>query len=138
MPPETKLELHIYSAVLLYCLQHSDGFELPINGLSISQVAYLSLSLSLTHLHTHTRTHVQTQCSHKCKVHVQILNMFIAIITKLCYHFRDCINIELFFLTSVNTYVSKGFYMSLLDCHLLNVVPFPCCCRLSYLYPKLG
>ncbi|CAN6705423.1 unnamed protein product [Malus baccata var. baccata] len=41
MPPETKLELHIYSAVLLYCLQHSDGFELPINGLSISQIVIL-------------------------------------------------------------------------------------------------
>ncbi|XP_034204071.1 uncharacterized protein LOC117618554 isoform X3 [Prunus dulcis] len=37
-PPERKLELHIYSAVLSYCLQYSNDFELPINGFSISQV----------------------------------------------------------------------------------------------------
>ncbi|KAJ0102835.1 hypothetical protein Patl1_05341 [Pistacia atlantica] len=41
--PESKLESHIYSIVLLYCIQHSYGFELPINGASISQVASLSL-----------------------------------------------------------------------------------------------
>ncbi|XP_044461644.1 SET and MYND domain-containing protein 4 isoform X4 [Mangifera indica] len=35
--PESKLESHIYSIVLLYCIQHSYGFELPINGASISQ-----------------------------------------------------------------------------------------------------
>ncbi|KAJ0045828.1 hypothetical protein Pint_05245 [Pistacia integerrima] len=46
--PESKLESHIYSIVLLYCIQHSYGFELPINGASISQVASLSLlSLSI-------------------------------------------------------------------------------------------
>ncbi|XP_008234145.1 PREDICTED: SET and MYND domain-containing protein 4 [Prunus mume] len=41
MPPERKLELHIYSAVLSYCLQYSDDFELPINGFSISQIVIL-------------------------------------------------------------------------------------------------
>ncbi|KAG8633611.1 hypothetical protein MANES_18G121600v8 [Manihot esculenta] len=36
--PEGKLELHIYAIVLLICLQHSFGTELPINGISLSQV----------------------------------------------------------------------------------------------------
>ncbi|GAY61350.1 hypothetical protein CUMW_209300 [Citrus unshiu] len=39
--PESKLESHIYAIVLLYCLQHSYGFELPINGASVSQVVIL-------------------------------------------------------------------------------------------------
>ncbi|KAH9670164.1 tetratricopeptide repeat (TPR)-like superfamily protein [Citrus sinensis] len=38
---ESKLESHIYAIVLLYCLQHSYGFELPINGASVSQVVIL-------------------------------------------------------------------------------------------------
>ncbi|XP_034703875.1 SET and MYND domain-containing protein 4 isoform X2 [Vitis riparia] len=41
MAPESKLDLHIYSIVLLYCLQHSHGFELPLNGISISQLIIL-------------------------------------------------------------------------------------------------
>lgn len=41
MAPESKLDLHIYSVVLLYCLQHSYGFELPLNGISISQLIIL-------------------------------------------------------------------------------------------------
>ncbi|KAG6736984.1 hypothetical protein POTOM_060066 [Populus tomentosa] len=43
--PESKLELHIYAIVLLCCLQHSFGVELPINGVSLSQVVLFSLSL---------------------------------------------------------------------------------------------
>lgn len=39
--PESKLESHIYAIVLLYCLQHSYGFELPINGASVSQIVIL-------------------------------------------------------------------------------------------------
>lgn len=39
--PESKLESHIYAIVLLNCLQHSYGFELPINGASVSQVVIL-------------------------------------------------------------------------------------------------
>lgn len=39
--PESKLELHIYAIVLLCCLQHSFGFELPINGVSLSQTIIL-------------------------------------------------------------------------------------------------
>ncbi|PRQ59689.1 putative chromatin remodeling SET family [Rosa chinensis] len=41
MPPESKLELHIFSAVLSCCLQHCNGFEIPINGISISQIVIL-------------------------------------------------------------------------------------------------
>ncbi|KAK9282913.1 hypothetical protein L1049_011138 [Liquidambar formosana] len=41
MLPESKLESHIYAIVLLYCLQQSHGFELPINGDSISQLVIL-------------------------------------------------------------------------------------------------
>ncbi|XP_015579190.1 uncharacterized protein LOC8286055 isoform X2 [Ricinus communis] len=39
--PEGKLELHIFAIVLLCCLQHSFGFELPINGVSLSQAIIL-------------------------------------------------------------------------------------------------
>lgn len=39
--PESKLELHMYAIVLLCCLQHSFGFELPINGVSLSQTIIL-------------------------------------------------------------------------------------------------
>ncbi|KAG8633606.1 SET and MYND domain-containing protein 4 isoform X3 [Manihot esculenta] len=39
--PEGKLELHIYAIVLLICLQHSFGTELPINGISLSQTIIL-------------------------------------------------------------------------------------------------
>ncbi|XP_021900001.1 SET and MYND domain-containing protein 4 isoform X3 [Carica papaya] len=38
MPPESKLELHIYSIVLLWCLQHSYSSELSISGVSVSQL----------------------------------------------------------------------------------------------------
>lgn len=41
MLPEFKLELHVYSIVLLYCLRQSYGFEFPINGVSISQLVIL-------------------------------------------------------------------------------------------------
>lgn len=43
MSPESKLELHIYSTVLLHCLQHVNGFEFQISGFSIAQVAFLSM-----------------------------------------------------------------------------------------------
>ncbi|KAL5733075.1 hypothetical protein ACOSQ2_032767 [Xanthoceras sorbifolium] len=39
--PESKLESHIYSIVMLYCLQHIYGSELPINGASISKIVIL-------------------------------------------------------------------------------------------------
>ncbi|XWS65654.1 hypothetical protein CRYUN_Cryun05aG0132200 [Craigia yunnanensis] len=41
MPPESKLELHIYSIVLLFCLQHSYSSELSINGDSTSRIVIL-------------------------------------------------------------------------------------------------
>ncbi|XP_037497249.1 SET and MYND domain-containing protein 4 isoform X3 [Jatropha curcas] len=41
MNPEGKLELHIYAIVLLYCLQRPFRFELPINGVSLSQTIIL-------------------------------------------------------------------------------------------------
>ncbi|KAJ4721828.1 SET and MYND domain-containing protein 4 [Melia azedarach] len=41
IPPESKLESHIYAIVLLHCLQHSYGSELPINGASASQIVIL-------------------------------------------------------------------------------------------------
>ncbi|XP_042957525.1 uncharacterized protein LOC122292962 isoform X6 [Carya illinoinensis] len=39
--PESKLELHIYSIILLYCLQHSSRTELLLNGASIAQIVIL-------------------------------------------------------------------------------------------------
>ncbi|KAK0593132.1 hypothetical protein LWI29_031522 [Acer saccharum] len=39
--PESKLESHIFSIVLLYCLQSTYGSELPINGASISKIVIL-------------------------------------------------------------------------------------------------
>ncbi|XP_062154808.1 uncharacterized protein LOC133862909 isoform X1 [Alnus glutinosa] len=39
--PESKLELHIYSIILLCCLQHSYGIELPLNGVSTAQIVVL-------------------------------------------------------------------------------------------------
>ncbi|TYI45084.1 hypothetical protein E1A91_D13G011200v1 [Gossypium mustelinum] len=41
MLPESKLELHIYSIVLLFCLHHSFNSELSINGDSASQIVIL-------------------------------------------------------------------------------------------------
>ncbi|XP_017984570.1 PREDICTED: SET and MYND domain-containing protein 4 isoform X1 [Theobroma cacao] len=41
MPPESKLELNIYSIVLLFCLQHSYSSELSINGVSTSRIVIL-------------------------------------------------------------------------------------------------
>lgn len=38
MPFESKLDSHLYAIVLLYCLKHSYGAMLAINGISISQV----------------------------------------------------------------------------------------------------
>uniref|UniRef100_A0A2P2LMD0 SET and MYND domain-containing protein 4 isoform X2 n=1 Tax=Rhizophora mucronata TaxID=61149 RepID=A0A2P2LMD0_RHIMU len=39
--PESKLELHIYAIVLLWCLQHAFGFGLPANGIFLSQIVIL-------------------------------------------------------------------------------------------------
>lgn len=41
LPPESKLEFHIYSIILLQCLQYSFGSELPVNGKSVSEVIIL-------------------------------------------------------------------------------------------------
>ncbi|KAL5569695.1 hypothetical protein UlMin_026270 [Ulmus minor] len=41
MSPESKLELHIYSTVLLYCLQHSSVPEIQINGSSVAQIVII-------------------------------------------------------------------------------------------------
>ncbi|GAV70275.1 TPR_1 domain-containing protein/TPR_10 domain-containing protein/TPR_11 domain-containing protein [Cephalotus follicularis] len=41
MSPESKLELHIYSIVLLCCLQHSSHFGLSVTGVHISQTVIL-------------------------------------------------------------------------------------------------
>ncbi|OVA17151.1 SET domain [Macleaya cordata] len=41
MPSESKLELHIYSIVLTYCLQQSCGANFPLNGLSASKLVVL-------------------------------------------------------------------------------------------------
>ncbi|OMO89946.1 Zinc finger, MYND-type [Corchorus olitorius] len=41
MPPESKLELNIYSIVLLFCLRHSYSSEISINGVSASQIVIL-------------------------------------------------------------------------------------------------
>lgn len=41
LPPESKLELHVYSIVLLFCLKVSYCSELLINGFSISQITIL-------------------------------------------------------------------------------------------------
>ncbi|KAK2637279.1 hypothetical protein Ddye_032071 [Dipteronia dyeriana] len=41
MSPESKMESHIFSIVLLYCLQSTYGSELPINGASISKIVVL-------------------------------------------------------------------------------------------------
>ncbi|XP_050219909.1 uncharacterized protein LOC126670260 isoform X2 [Mercurialis annua] len=39
--PEGKLELHVYAIVLLYCLQRSFVFDLPIDGVFLSQTIIL-------------------------------------------------------------------------------------------------
>ncbi|TKY73978.1 RNA polymerase II-associated protein 3 [Spatholobus suberectus] len=41
MPPESKLDSHIYAIVLLYCLQHSAGTMFSIDEVSISQVVII-------------------------------------------------------------------------------------------------
>ncbi|XP_059627848.1 uncharacterized protein LOC132270675 isoform X2 [Cornus florida] len=41
LPPEIKLELHIYSIILLYCLQHCYDTEFPISGVTVSQFVIL-------------------------------------------------------------------------------------------------
>ncbi|KAL4339767.1 hypothetical protein GQ457_08G010200 [Hibiscus cannabinus] len=41
MTSESKLELHIYSIVLLFCLQRSYSYEMSINGNSTSQIVIL-------------------------------------------------------------------------------------------------
>lgn len=39
MSPESRLEVQIYSTVLLCCLQRSSDLEIQINGFSIAQVS---------------------------------------------------------------------------------------------------
>ncbi|XVE90927.1 hypothetical protein DITRI_Ditri20bG0115000 [Diplodiscus trichospermus] len=41
MPPDSKLELHLYSIVVLFCLQDSYSSELSINGESTSRIVIL-------------------------------------------------------------------------------------------------
>ncbi|XP_052180260.1 uncharacterized protein LOC127793547 isoform X2 [Diospyros lotus] len=41
LPPERKLELHIYSIILLYCLQDSLGSKFPEYGITISKFVIL-------------------------------------------------------------------------------------------------
>ncbi|KAI8031024.1 hypothetical protein LOK49_LG01G01123 [Camellia lanceoleosa] len=41
LPPDRKLELHIHSIILLYCLQHYYGSEFPKNGDTISKFVIL-------------------------------------------------------------------------------------------------
>ncbi|KAK2988946.1 hypothetical protein RJ640_026214, partial [Escallonia rubra] len=41
LPLDTKVEMHIHSIILLQCLQHPCGFQLPINGAYISQCVIL-------------------------------------------------------------------------------------------------
>lgn len=50
MSPESKLELHTYSAVLLCCLERSSDHEISINGLSMAQVSASRTSLLLDNL----------------------------------------------------------------------------------------
>ncbi|KAJ8537160.1 hypothetical protein K7X08_035561 [Anisodus acutangulus] len=41
LPPENKLEMHIYSIILLHCLQHFYRTELPISGIMVSKLVIL-------------------------------------------------------------------------------------------------
>ncbi|KAI4306992.1 hypothetical protein L6164_030226 [Bauhinia variegata] len=41
MPSESKLELHIYAIVLLYCLKHSYGAAFSVDGVLMSQVVII-------------------------------------------------------------------------------------------------
>ncbi|XP_075111247.1 uncharacterized protein LOC142181709 isoform X3 [Nicotiana tabacum] len=41
LPPESKLEMHIYSVILVHCLQHFYTTELPISGIMISKLVIL-------------------------------------------------------------------------------------------------
>ncbi|XP_019191551.1 PREDICTED: SET and MYND domain-containing protein 4 isoform X1 [Ipomoea nil] len=41
LPPDTKLEMHIYSIILLNCLQNSYAPKLPVTGVIISQLVIL-------------------------------------------------------------------------------------------------
>lgn len=41
LPPESKLEMHIYSIILLYCLQHFYRTELSISGIMVSKTVIL-------------------------------------------------------------------------------------------------
>lgn len=41
LPPESKLEMHIYSIILLHCLQHLYQTELPISGIMVSKLVIL-------------------------------------------------------------------------------------------------
>ncbi|CAK9145871.1 unnamed protein product [Ilex paraguariensis] len=41
LPSESKLDFHIYSIILLYCLQLSYGSECPMNGVTIAQCVML-------------------------------------------------------------------------------------------------
>lgn len=39
MPSDSKLDLHIYAIILLYCLQYSCGAVISMDGVSMSQVS---------------------------------------------------------------------------------------------------
>ncbi|XP_059300553.1 uncharacterized protein LOC132052863 isoform X1 [Lycium ferocissimum] len=41
LPPESKLEMYIYSIILLHCLQHFYRTELPISGIIVSKLVIL-------------------------------------------------------------------------------------------------
>lgn len=41
LPPESKLEFHVYSIVLMHCLQHSYGSEFAVSGETIAQLVIL-------------------------------------------------------------------------------------------------
>ncbi|XP_016564999.2 N-lysine methyltransferase SMYD2 isoform X3 [Capsicum annuum] len=41
LPPESKLGMHIYSIILLHCLQHLYRTELPISGIMVSKLVIL-------------------------------------------------------------------------------------------------
>lgn len=66
MLPESKLELHIYSIVLLFCLQNSYSSELSINGDSTSRV--ISISLSVSHLYLMSNCMTISIFSYNCSV----------------------------------------------------------------------
>ncbi|KAJ8433868.1 hypothetical protein Cgig2_032079 [Carnegiea gigantea] len=47
LPLESKIELHVYSIVLLYCLHHSFASDLELNGATIAKVIILMSQIKL-------------------------------------------------------------------------------------------